>query len=112
MLAKRRAKNPDTAALPAERRILDAEPPRDMQVSICIDAWHRLDTARPLGMRPLPVKGAAPILVPFAGAIPWPAIEQYGRFHGLGREAVVLLVEVIEQLDYARAKKQNEEARR
>lgn len=76
---------------------------------ICIDAWDMLDSTRPLGTRPMAVKSAPPIMVPFRGPIPWTAIEQYGRFHGFSREAVVLLAEVIAQLDVQRAERESAE---
>jgi hypothetical protein len=95
-----------------ERSVLDREPPLDLQMTVAISAWQTLDSCRPLGLRPMPVKCAAPVLVPFRGEIPWTAIEQYGRFHGLGPEAVVLLAEVIGRLDNDRAKRDNDEFQR
>jgi hypothetical protein len=57
----------------------------------------------------MPVKGAPPVLVQFRGEIPWTAIEKYGRFHGLGPEAVVLLAEENGRHDGDRAKRDNHE---
>lgn len=96
----------------AERRILDAEPTFDTQVAICVNAWDTLESARPHYLRPVPVPKAAPVLMPFRGEIPWTAIEQYGRFHGLSREAIVLLADVIASQDIDRAKREAIELKR
>lgn len=81
-------------------------------MTIAISAWQTLDSCRPHSLRPMPVPKARPILVPYRGEIPWTAIEQYGRFQGLGPEAVVLLAEVIAGLDNDRARRENDEFKR
>ncbi len=86
-----------------EQQVLDRQPRLDMQMLVCIDAWQRLDSVRPLGLRPIAVKGAAPVLVPFRGAIGWDKVRDYGEYHGLGREGVALLAEVIAMLDADRS---------
>lgn len=95
-----------------EQVVLDQEPERDLQTMVCIDAWQTLHSARPHILRLVPVPKAAPLLMPFRGEIPWPAIEQYGRFHCLSREAVVLLAEVIAGLDAKRTQDEVAQIRR
>jgi len=97
---------------PKEQRVLARQPPFDAQVQICVNAWDTLESARPYYLRPVPVPKAAPVLMPFRGEIPWPAIEQYGRLHCMSREAVVLLVEVIAGLDAKRSEREQNELKR
>lgn len=82
-----------------------------MQASLVLSAWQALDSCRMLGVRPMPVQKGRPIMVPYAGPIPWTAIEQYGRFRGLGREAIALLAEVIARLDFERSEREASELR-
>jgi hypothetical protein len=82
-----------------EAALLNREPPLDAQMIVCINAWQTLFSCRPHGLRPMAIPKAAPILVPYRGEIPWTAIREYAALHGLGREAVGLLVDVISELD-------------
>jgi hypothetical protein len=109
MIARRK---PAAKLTPQERAILAQEPPLDTAMAICIDAWERLDSARLPGLRPMAVPKSAPILVPFYGPIPWPAIESYARHKGLGVEATEAIALAIEHNDAIRTKRQNDEMRR
>lgn len=87
------------------------QPELDMQAGLCVRAWQDLDSDRPHGVRPMPVKRGPPILVPYQGAIPWTAIREYGEHHGLGREGIALLADVIGQQDFERAERESSELR-
>jgi hypothetical protein len=58
---------------------------------MCLRAWGDLSTCRPIGMA--------------VGFIPWTAIIEWARFHGLDREATQILVDVIRKLDHDRAER-------
>jgi hypothetical protein len=91
-LRARLAKTTDAALALTERQIadiLDQEPERDYAVATCIGAWFDLSTARAIGMA--------------AGPIPWSAIVQWCQFHQLDREASMILIHVIRQVDNERA---------
>lgn len=80
-------------ASPDEQAILDRQPPHDDGVALCLTAWAELSTCRPIGMA--------------VGPIPWTAIIEWARFHGLDREATGVLVSVIRRLDNDRAEREH-----
>ncbi len=95
-----------------ERALIDSQPEIDPRMSLCVEAWDLLESSRPLGLTPMPVPKAAPILVPFRGAIPFPAIRSFAELKGLGQTATLLLVDVIARLDHDRARREAEDIRR
>lgn len=107
MVRRRRGK-----ATNKERALLDSQPALDPRMSLCIEAWDLLDSARPHGLTPMPVPKAAPILVPYRGAIPFPAVRSFAELKGMGATATLLLADVIARLDHDRACKEAEDLRR
>ena len=65
-------------------------PDNNEAVRLCVNAWHQLDSARPLGF------GAA-------GAIPYPALVTWAEVNHLDRDNLNLLWSVLHHLDNERA---------
>jgi hypothetical protein len=85
-------RDPNAQHTPSERAILDAAPELGPAESAVLMCWHDLASCRPVGMSG-------------AGAIPWTAIMEWARMHGMEREQSIVLAEAIRILDVKRAER-------